>query len=247
MKRKNRILLIPLIVLGLGLIFINSCTKDDDEIETGTVSDKDGNVYSTVTIGTQVWMAENLAYLPSVSPSSSGSQTSPYYYVYGYEGTSVSSAKATENYSTYGVLYNWQAATSACPDGWHLPTDEEWAELENYLADNGYNYDGTTGGGRDKIAKAMASDHGWIVSSNTGAVGNTDYPDKRNASDFTALPGGYRGYDDFYYVGNYGLWWSATEGDATFAWSHNIGYNGAYVSLGDSGKEGGFSVRCVKN
>jgi uncharacterized protein (TIGR02145 family) len=63
---------------------------------------------------------------------------------YDYNGTSVTDAKATDNYKTYGVLYNWPAAKAACPPGWHLPTDAEWTALENYLIANGYNYDGTT-------------------------------------------------------------------------------------------------------
>lgn len=93
-------------------------------------------------------MAENLKYLPSFKePPSGGSALGLYYYVYGYDGTSIADAKATENYGTYGVLYNWRAAQDACPDGWHLPSDEEWEQLTVYLGDNGYNYDGSTGGG----------------------------------------------------------------------------------------------------
>ena len=102
---------------------------------------RDGKVYKTITIGTQTWMAENLAYLPSVSHSFTSSFDFPVYYVYGYDGNSVSAAKASANYITYGVLYNWEAAKIACPSGWHLPTDAEWTILENYL--------GTTAG--DKL------------------------------------------------------------------------------------------------
>ena len=78
-------------------------------------------------------MAENLKYLPSVVGSATGSLTNPYYYVYDYNGTDVATAKATTNYQTYGVLYNWTAATTACPAGWHLPSDEEFKTLEKYL------------------------------------------------------------------------------------------------------------------
>ena len=100
----------------------------------GTFIDpRDDQEYQTVTIGDQVWMAENLAYLPAVSPSSASSSFQPYYYVYDYEGTNVSEAKATNNYSTYGVLYNWGATSEACPTGWHLPSEDEWQELEIYL------------------------------------------------------------------------------------------------------------------
>jgi uncharacterized protein (TIGR02145 family) len=120
-------------------------TTDVDGPVYGSFTDtRDGHVYKTVTIGNQVWLAENLAYLPAISPSSAGSETEPYYYVYDYEGTDMASAKNNANYATYGVLYNWTAAMVACPPGWHLPTDAEWTELENYLIANGYNYDGTT-------------------------------------------------------------------------------------------------------
>jgi len=85
----------------------------------------EGYDYSTVQIGDQCWFSENCRYLPEVSPSSAGSETSPYYYVYGYQGTDVEEAKATYNYDTYGVLYNWPAVMTEgiCPSGWHIPTD----------------------------------------------------------------------------------------------------------------------------
>lgn len=89
-------------------------------------------VYKWVRIGDQIWMAENMAYLPTVSPSSEGMAQSntPRNYVYGYESNSVIDARATDNFKTYGVLYNWPAAVASCPDGWHLPSDEEWKVLK---------------------------------------------------------------------------------------------------------------------
>ncbi|MFN2380349.1 MAG: FISUMP domain-containing protein, partial [Bacteroidales bacterium] len=106
---------------------LNSCTKDEEDDFSGPsgtfVDNRDKIEYNWVRIGDQIWMAENLAYLPSVSPSSEGSETEPYYYVYAYDGSIVSEAKVTDNYNAYGVLFNWPAALTACPDGWHLPTD----------------------------------------------------------------------------------------------------------------------------
>jgi uncharacterized protein (TIGR02145 family) len=164
--------------------------------------------------------------------------------------------------STYGVLYNWPAAMNGaassttnpsgvqgvCPTGWHLPSDAEWTQMENYLADNGYNFDGTIGGGRTKIAKSLASTSGWNSSSNTGAVGNTDYPTYRNKSGFTALPGGGRGNDGaFDGVGSYGYWWSAKEYGATTAWYRGMSYEYSDVYSDSGDKELGFSVRCVRD
>ena len=94
---------------------------------------RDSNIYPTVQIGTQCWMKKNLAYLPSVVGPGTGSETTPYYYVYNYNGTDVATAKSQTNYTTYGVLYNWSAALTACPSGWHLPTDAELNTLETYV------------------------------------------------------------------------------------------------------------------
>ena len=187
----------------------------------GTVTDADGNVYHTVTIGTQTWMVENLrttkyndgTSIPNVTDATAwGNLTTPG--VCTYKNTS-----NTDTINTYGRLYNWYTVNTGklAPTGWHVPSDAEWTTLENYLIANGYNYDGTTTG--NKYAKALASATGWYSYSSTGAVGNTDYPAKRNVTGFTALPGGYRyGGGAFYDIGYYGYWWSATEDDADGAW-----------------------------
>jgi|GEM_PF-1574838 len=192
---------------------------------------RDGNVYQTVTIGDQVWMAENLRYLPSVVGPGRGSRTASYYYVYDYDGTDVNAAKATENYATYGVLYNWTAALSACPTGWRIPSDAEWTQLTDYLGDDA--------GGKLKATGTIEAETGLWHSPNTGAT---------NETGFTALPGGYRGsIDTFHYIGSSGAWWNATESSTAFGflrYMYNI-YSSVY-SYGDY-KELGFSVRCVRD
>jgi len=202
-----------------------------EETTSGTFIDsRDGNEYNWVQIGDQVWMAENLAYLPSVNMVADGSEDAAgsYYYVYGYDGTNVAEAKATDNYATYGVLYNWTAAMNACPDGWHLPSDAEWTELTDYLGGE------SVAGGK---LKETGTTH-W-ASPNTGAT---------NETGFTALPGGDRyGNGTFFGVGNYGHWWSATEGNATYVWSRHMGYNFSDVYRGNYSKEVGFSVRCLRD
>jgi len=96
--------------------------------------DPDGMSYPVVEIGEQSWMAKNLAYLPAVNtPIANQNVDFKAYYVNEYMGGNVEEAKATENYSKYGVLYNWNAAETVCPNGWHLPEDAEWKELESYL------------------------------------------------------------------------------------------------------------------
>ena len=258
------------IISLFALVFLYSCTPQD---APNTFTDnRDGKVYKTVTIGEQVWMAENLAYLPSVVGPATGSEdagneTVAFYYVYGYDGTDVAAAKATANYQTYGVLYNWKAAMNGaassdsnpsgvqgvCPEGWHLPSDAEWTQLETYLANNGYNYDGSTGGDfiRAKIAISLASANGWNSSTNPGAIGNTNtaYDAYRNKSGFSALPGGYRTYSGpFNNVGIFGNWWSSTQSDTSIAWSRLLYYNSDYVSRYHYLNKGnGFSVRCLRD
>src|SRR5690554_4182629 len=185
-----------------------------EETTSGTFIDsRDGNEYNWVQIGDQVWMAENLAYLPSVNMVADGSEDAAgsYYYVYGYDGTNVAEAKATDNYATYGVLYNWTAAMNACPDGWHLPSDAEWTELTDYLGGE------SVAGGK---LKETGTTH-W-ASPNTGAT---------NETGFTALPGGYRNNTGtFHGIGYYGYWWSATEGNATRAWDRGMHCSSSSVS-----------------
>jgi uncharacterized protein (TIGR02145 family) len=203
-------------------------TSYGNEFIFGTFTDsRDGVTYSWVQIGDQIWMAENLAYLPSVSPSSSESYTDPYYYVYGYQGTSVSTAKATANYQTYGVLYNWPASLNACPAGWHLPRDSEWTELTNILAADGHS--GTEGA-------ALKTTIAWYSSGN----GTDDYG-------FSALPGGYRYSNSGFSSGGFGSnFWGATEYNASSARYLYLGYSYSEVNRGSNYKEFGFSVRCVE-
>jgi uncharacterized protein (TIGR02145 family) len=145
-------------------------------------------------------------------------------------------------------LYNWYTVNTGnlCPAGWHVPTDTEWTTLENYLIDNGYNYDGTTTG--NKIAKALASTALWVPSSATGTVGNTDYPAKRNATGFTALPGGYReNVGSFLPIEVNGFWWSTTELDPSLAWFRRLYAMDSKVIRDTGHKKHGYYVRCLKD
>lgn len=205
---------------------ISTTTEQEQIISNSFTDTRDGNIYKTVQIGKQVWMAENLKFLPSVFGPETGSSTGVYYYVYDYDGTSVSAAKATNNYKTYGVLYNWQAAKRACPNGWHLPSDVEWELLTDFL---GYNAGGKL--------KETGTEH-W---------NNPNY-EATNESGFTALPGGGRAPDGhFDDIGYYGFWWSATEYLTNDAWARNLFYfsSNVYRNHGDKGV--GFSVRCVRD
>lgn len=205
-------------------LLIVGCGKDPIDPTDVTFKDtRDQHVYKYVKIGTQAWMAENLAYLPAVSPSSEGSDTLPFYYVYDYEGSSVAAAKVAAKYDTYGVLYNWEAAKIVCPSGWHLPTDAEWTTLEDNL--------GALPG------KKMKSTTEW------DGNGNGD-----NSSGFNALPGGYRRYGGgFSYFRNGTSFWSASEDAASTAWERDLGYDNDVVGRHYNYRSTGCSVRCLQN
>jgi len=207
------------------------------------MDDRDGKVYKTITLGSQTWMAENLAYLPSVSSISQNSYSTNNYYVYDYFGTDVNEAKANTNFNLYGVLYNWPAALSSCPKGWHLPNSNEWSALQTYLITNGFNYDGTVT--ENKIAKSLAFTAAWDSSGNPGAVGN--FLQSNNSACFFALPGGYFTIDVFSSSGHIGRWWSSSNRDASTAFYKDL--SSAHADLGGfyDRKLRCLSVRCVKD
>ena len=236
MKTSIRILMALLIALMSG------CNKDPFFTgDSGTFKDsRDKNEYQWIKIGSQIWMAENLAYLPTVYPLGITSQTEAQYYVAGYDGSSVSEAKAHSNFNTYGVLYNWEAAKKACPAGWHLPTDEEWQVLEKSLGmteveagDTGFRGSGSVGGKLKETGTAH-----W-ASPNAGA---------NNSSEFSALPGGARGFDgQMYDFGYLAYFWTSTIYGTEYAWDRMLEYDNDGIRRGYFFPVGGFSVRCVKD
>jgi uncharacterized protein (TIGR02145 family) len=222
---------------------------------SGTFADtRDSRTYEWVKIGNQVWMAENLAYLTAVSPSSESSTTAPLYYVFDYEGTSVSDARNTEDFDLYGVLYNWAAAMNGdassdgnpsgvqgiCPDGWHLPSDNEWQDLELELGMDLEEVNTIGIRGTDEGSKLKSTD-GWNTLQGT------------NSSGFNCLPAGCRNEE---YAGfNSSLtdldqsayFYTSTESDASTAWFRGLSDSHQKVERLDSNKGNGFSIRCVKD
>ena len=214
------------------------------------VLDADGNVYGTVTIGTQVWLKENL----KTTKYNDGTTAIPNVTVTEWENLIAGAYcwynNDILNKTNYGAIYNWYAVNTGmlCPTGWHVPKEIDWTTLENYLINNGYNYDGSTSG--NKIAKSLAATTLWNVSSTPGAVGNTDYLTYRNKTGFTAPPGGYRshlGSSPFGDIGDYGTWWSATEDGAADAWARTIAHDKSSLDIYSNYKKDGFSVRCLKD
>jgi uncharacterized protein (TIGR02145 family) len=144
----------------------------------------------------------------------------------------------TSNCDTYGGLYQWdemmqyttqQSTQGICPSGWHIPTDNEWITLTNFLGGV------LIAGGK---MKETGTTH-WS-SPNTGAT---------NESGFTALPGGYRSYasGSFYTLGLYGFFWSSSEHSDSYAMSRRLRHNSADVYRFYYNTGNGYSVRCLKN
>lgn len=220
--------------------------------KTFAVMDASGNGYYYVNIGTQKWLTENLKtimynngdLIGSTNPATQdlAGQTAPRYQ-WAFDGDE---SKAI----IYGRLYTWYAVTDSrkvCPSGWHVPSDAEWTIMEEWLNANGYNYDGSTSYTTyNKISKALAATILWKASTSTGAVGNNDFPEYRNKSGFSALPGASRSSN-----GVFGLlqidgdWWSSTEIDASMAWLRGMYYDGSNFTRFGNVKENAFSVRCI--
>jgi uncharacterized protein (TIGR02145 family) len=175
---------------------------------TGTFTDfRDGQIYATVEIGSQTWMAENLNY------SATNSWT--------YDDDPA-------NGNIYGRLYTWDAALNACPSGWHLPSDEEWTTLIDFLGG------GNVAGGK---MRETGTSH-WDFP-NSGAT---------NSSGFTGLPGGLRKINGlFEALGDNGVWWSLTEYSGASAWYRVLYPSTDVVGFWYTEKANGFSVRCLKN
>ena len=220
---------------------------------SGVYDERDGNSYCSITIGEQEWLAENMRYLPSVNFYSDASVVDAKYYVYGYDGEDVETAKENPNYAEYGAWYNWKAALTACPAGWHLPSDDEWTELEVYLQNNGYNFDDYIDTDSDRethnvIAKSLASTSGWVESDVENSPGWLQ--PKNNTSSFNGKPAGHRWVDSqFMGIGLYGFWWSSTtqSGDNNSAWDRKIHNDSVAMGKTRNSKTLGFSVRCLRN
>jgi uncharacterized protein (TIGR02145 family) len=239
----KKILLLGSLVVPL---FIASCAKEDDpkvllgSSEPDGYFQCDGRNYGYKVYGNQTWMTDNVAYLPYVVPSSTLSDSIPYYYVYGYEGTNPLAAKATENYQKYGVLYNWPAAKkNACPPGWHLPTDEEWKTLEIFLGMSASDADSMIARNSGSVGYKMKSTWGWTWDYNGD-----------NSSGFNVLPAGGVHIGGFFaWQYDFAQFWSFTKYgyNPDLIWVREINWIDKGVNRVRSDRRIGRSVRCVKD
>ena len=233
-----------LVTTKVAVLQIDSVIFYKATLASATITDYDGNVYKTVTIGSQVWMAENLkttkyangTTIPLINTNSKWDALTSTAKAYCWHSDNIA------NKVTYGALYTWTAAMDGevsvttnpsrvqgvCPTGWHLPSDGEWAQLSDYLGGT------SVAGGK---LKETGTTH-WSTP-NSGST---------NEIGFTALPGGCR-YEkgSFNIVGFSGSWWTATENDVTGAWYRILSYGNSNMNSFFNFKELGLSVRCVRD
>jgi len=232
----------------------NSAFSASTRITTNTfpVVDIDGNTYKTIAIGAQVWMAENLnvthyrdgTAIPHLTSGGDWESTIAGSYCYVNNKSS--------NGGTYGALYNWYAVKDSrniAPVGWHVPTDDEWKELEMALgmsqSDAG---DHGRGRGEWEGSKLAGSTDLWANGSNIKGWSSSQNHAEFGSSGFNALPGSYRvDIGDFMLLGFDANFWSATENTSTDAWSRDLNFGSRSVNRFYSSKSYGFSIRCVRD
>lgn len=237
------------IKFGDDAVVFTANEEGSSTIEYEYITDsRDDKTYKTVKIGEQWWMGENLAYLPKVNPISDRSDNYTYYYVYDYDGTNVIKAKETDNYKTYGVICNWLAAMEACPNGWRLPSHDDWEQLSSFISEqkgpygkNGLDWYGV--GNHLKSKGNLADGSGMWKKSNPEQVGTDDYG-------FSGLPCGYfiEALNHFHGKNIYASWWSSTEYNKSQAYYRYISYQyDEFQVQYQHAKKSGYSVRCIKD
>jgi len=228
----------------------NSCTVTTD-VPTGSKTvnmefvvcrDGSGNYYSTVKIGTQVWMAENLNTTKYLNGDDIVYLSDGNDWKYAYSGAMCNNYNNVDYGSRYGKLYNWYAVNDSrklAPTGWHVATHDEWTALKVHVD--------THWGAFANVAKALAADTDWKNSLVEGAVGNNLYGN--NYTGFTALPGGDRGGTNgtFFNILEGAFWWTSSEYNISNAWYWYFDNNALYIVWDNSRKQFGLSVRCVKD
>jgi uncharacterized protein (TIGR02145 family) len=227
---KNRIRFCLLMAVVLASILTNSCKKEE---ETSAIKDGDGNVYTSVTIGTQVWMVGNLKTTKYLNGDLIGTTNPAVLDISGESSPKYHWAcnNNESNVMIYGRLYSWHAVTDSrgiCPASWHVPSDAEWTTLTTFL-------------GGESVAGGKLKEQGtahWTTP-NTGAT---------DEYGFKAVPGGDRDPSSgFWSFGTSGMWWSTTEYNANTVHCRALNYNASSVENYDGNKKSGFSVRCVKD
>ena len=243
--KSQLLILFKYLLFGQFLILLTGCEKSEPKQtqyikgQTGTVIDIEGNVYKTIEIGTQIWMAENLKTTLLNDSSSILDNCSHIITVLndtGYINVLTTGycwynniTYTTENH--FGVLYNFYAVETEklCPTGWHIPSEAEWNTLTDYLGGN------SIAGGKLKES----------------SLRNWDIPNKgaTNESGFNALPGGrrYSSHNTFSGMREFGYWWTSTSKSVGIATMKYMSYDNTAILDDEFPQTTACSIRCIKN
>jgi uncharacterized protein (TIGR02145 family) len=229
-------------ILTFILFFLTACEKKENKVvdtsTVGTVTDVDGNIYGTVKIGSQWWMTENL----KVTSYKDGTKITE---VLPIENDSIwaklDSAAFCKTDDRFGLLYNWYAVSNAkqiAPEGWHIPTDDDWKKLEVEIGMSVAESVKTGWRGTNEAEKLIIkSSEGWIEPVHFGS----------NVTGFLALPGGCRVFNGTSNVlSNTAFWWTSTEKNNQ-AYYRYIDSKQKTIFRHYAYKQYGFSIRCVKD
>jgi len=217
------------LISGVFLILLSGCEKGEDP--PGPVTDIDGNVYETVMIGNQVWMAENLR----TTRLNDGSEiklitTNQEWYKTQDPALSWYNNDSLIFKVPYGALYNGYVAENEkiCPEGWHVPDSEDWRQLVVFLGDT------AVAGGKLKL-EGITQWH----SPNEGAD---------NSSGFNGLPSGLRYFEGtFSSLSYFTAFWSATLNDNSLLAYMSLSYLDSKAVISSRHKNHGFSIRCIRD
>lgn len=238
-------------VMVIVLIVTSGCEKDEDpngdekpKVETGAVMDAQDNVYATVRIGDQWWMAENLRVTVYNDGTEIPNLEDGNEWMVAGEGAYVFYNNDRNLAGEFGALYNWFAVVDEkgiCPAGWEVPSEEDWQDLERHL---GMNEDEISLTGlRGDIEGGMLKDTGiqiWSIP-NVGAT---------NETGFSALPAGSRQVEPivfFDFLTEETCYWTTTASGDNNAWSRGLTFKTSGIFRYGADKRDGYSVRCLKN
>ena len=265
MKSKSIIWITSIALIELFTLTLYSCSDDEDEVlPDEKVLDIDGNEYKTVKIGDQIWMAENLRVsrynngddIPTdLSDDNWENTTEGAYAIFDHNHENADGIDSPEEMVTaYEKLYNWYAVDDErglCPEGWSVPSDDDWTQLVDYVVDQKYpNESDNPDGAGNALKSCRQVDSPEGDDCNTPEHPRWDSDDTHHGFDefgFSALPGGVRNTaGSFYSLGASGFWWSSTEYSSSFAWYRLVyrSYGNVRRYYGD--KAYGFSLRCVR-
>jgi uncharacterized protein (TIGR02145 family) len=210
-------------LFSLTILSFIHCFSQNTEVDNSAkgvfVDPRDNREYKTIKIGSQIWFAENFAYLPQIDTINIS--------VYGYKGNSISESKSTSSYKQFAALYSWEFANKLAPEGWRLPTDADWQQLEREIG----------------ISSELVNTIGW-----RGTNNEVEKLKQGGKAGFNIVFGGWKtDYGEFKFQGQHANFWCADSYDNERAFERLFGVKNQKIGREYGNKGCGFSVRYVKD